>query len=146
MHQAHMIIQQINWLAVLTSTLAYFMLGAIWFNPKVFGSVWMKGHNIGAVTEEDKKKMPMMMITTFVLCFIGVIAMDYFVEVFRVYQVNWRWYSGVKVGLVAGCGFSGVGIAMNYMHTRKSWTLIIIDSSYHVAGMVIAGIILSVWR
>lgn len=140
-----MIIQNLNWLAIAVSALAYFALGAIWFNPKVFGTIWMKGHSI-TPTEEDKKKMPMVMLTTFILCFIGTIAMAYFVEVFRYYQVNWQWYSGVKVGLVAGCGFTGVGMAMNYMYTRKSLTLIIIDSSYHIAGMVVAGIILSVWR
>ena len=140
-----MIIQDLNWLAVVVSALAYFSLGAIWFNPNVFGKIWMKGHNI-TPNEEDKKRMPMVMLTTLVFCFIGAIAMGYFVNVFNFYQVNWRWYSGVKVGLVAGIGFTGVGIAMNYMYTRKSWTVIIIDSAYHVVGLVIAGIIISVWR
>ena len=140
-----MIIQHLNWLAIAVSALAYFALGAIWFNPKVFGTIWMKGHNI-TPNEEDKKKMPMMMATTLVLCFIGTIALAYFIHVFSFYTVNWQWYSGAKVALVGGIGFTGVGMAMNYLYTRKSWTLIIIDSSYHVAGMVIAGIILSVWR
>lgn len=140
-----MIIQNLNWLAVAVSALAYFCLGAIWFNPNVFGKVWMKGHGL-TPTEEDKKRMPMMFAVTFILCFIGAIAVGYFVYVFSFYEVNWRWYSGAKVGLIAGCGFAGVAIAMNYMYTRKSWTLIIIDSAYHVVGMVMAGIIMSVWR
>src|SRR3989304_149705 len=118
-----MIITHLNWLAVAVSAIAYFSLGAIWFNPKVFGTIWMKGHGITEPTEEEKKRMPMMMATTLVLCFIGAITMGYFVEVFSFYQVNWRWYSGVKVGLIAGCGFTGVGMAMNYMYTRKSWML-----------------------
>ena len=141
-----MIIQHLNWLAVAVSAIAYFILGAIWFNPKVFGTAWMKGHGIAAPTEEDKKRMPMIMISTFILCFIGAITLGYFVEVFRFYQVNWRWYSGLKVGLVGGLGFTGVGIAMNYMYTKKSIKLIIIDSSYHIVGMMIAGVIMSVWR
>ena len=140
-----MIIQNLNWLAIAAAALAYFALGAIWFNPKVFGTIWMKGHNI-TPNEEDKKKMPMMMLTTFVLCFIGTIALAYFIYVFSFYTVNWQWYSGVKVALVGGCGFTGVAMAMNYMYTKKSWTLIIIDSSYHIVGMTIAGIIMSVWR
>lgn len=141
-----MIILHLNWLAVAVSALAYFALGAIWFNPKVFGTMWMQGHGISAPTEEDKKRMPMIMITTLVLCFIGTIAMGYFVEVFRYYQVNWRWYSGAKVAVVAGCGFTGVAMAMNYMYTKKSLKLIIVDSAYHLVGMIGAGIILSVWR
>ena len=141
-----MIIQHLNWLAIAVSAVAYFILGAIWFNPKVFGTAWMQGHGITAPTEEDKKRMPMIMISTFILCFIGAITLGYFVEVFRFYQVNWRWYSGVKVGLVGGLGFTGVGIAMNYMYTKKSIKLIIIDSSYHIVGMMISGVIMSVWR
>jgi len=141
-----MIIQHLNWLAVAVSAIAYFALGAIWFNPKVFGTTWIKGHGITAPTEEDKKRMPMVMATTLVLCFIGAIAMAYFVHVFSYYQVNWRWYSGAKVGLVAGIGFTGVAIAMNYLYTKKSLALIIIDSAYHIIGMVGAGIIISAWR
>ena len=141
-----MIIQHLNWLSVAVSALAYFALGAIWFNPKVFGTIWMKGHGIAAPTEEDKKKMPMMMLTTFILCFIGTIALAYFIHVFSFYTVNWQWYSGVKVALVGGIGFTGVAMAMNYMYTKKPLLLIIIDSSYHIAGMAIAGIIMSVWR
>ena len=141
-----MIIQNLNWLAIFVSAIAYFALGAIWFNPKVFGTIWMTGHSL-TVTEEDKKRMPMVMVCTFILCFIGVTALSYFVYVSRFYlHTNWVWYSGLKIGLVAGCGFSGVGIAMNYVYTKKSFTLILIDSAYHVVGMIISGIILSVWR
>ena len=142
-----MIIQNLNWLAVIVSAIAYFALGAIWFNPKVFGTIWMKGHNLAPPTEEDKKRMPMRMLSTFILCLIGAAAMAYFMYVSSSYHhTSWRWYSGVKIGLIAGCGFSGVGIAMNYIYTRKSFTLILIDSAYHVVGMIVSGIILSVWR
>ena len=88
----------------------------------------------------------MVMASTFVLCFIGSFAIAYLVYVISTYQMSWPWYSGIKIGLVAGCGFTGVGIAMNYMYTKKSITLIIIDSSYHILGMIIAGIIMSVWK
>ena len=136
-----MIIQHLNWLAVAVSALAYFSLGAIWFNPKVFGTVWMKGHGI-TPTEEDKKNMGKMMLSTLVLCFIGAITAGYFC-----YAINsWDWMRGAKIGFIAGCGFTGVGIAMNYMYTKKPLSVIIIDSAYHVVGMVTAGVIMSVWR
>lgn len=137
-----MIIQHLNWLAVAVSALAYFALGAIWFNPKVFGTLWMKGHGITGPTEEDKKRMPMMMMTTLVLCFIGATTAGYFC-----YAVNsWDWMRGAKIGAMGGIGFAGVGLAMNYMYTRKPLSVIIIDTSYHVVGMVMAGVIMSVWR
>lgn len=137
-----MIIQYFNWLAVGAAALAYFFLGAIWFNPKVFGTMWMRGHGLQNPTEEDKKKIPMLMISTLVLCFIGSVTTGYFT-----YALNsWDWMRGAKIGAIAGIGFTGVGIAMNYMYTKKPFSIILIDSLYHVLGMSIAGIILSVWR
>lgn len=142
-----MIIQHLNWLAVAVSAIAYFALGAIWFNTKVFGTIWMKEHNIGTPTEEDKKKMPMLMVSTFILCIIGAIAIGYFsYAVNSLHSGPITWMRGVKIGLIAGIGFSGVGIAMNYLYTRKSWTLILIDAGYHIVGMIISGIIMSVWN
>jgi len=140
-----MVITHLNWLAIAVSAIAYFMLGAIWFNPNIFGKTWMKGHNITA-SEEDKKRMPMMMLMTLIMCFVAVVALAYFIYVFSGYTVNWRWYSGAKVGLVAGCGFSAVAIAMTHMYTKKSFKLQIIDSGYHVVGLTAAGMILSVWH
>ena len=142
-----MIIQHLNWLAVAVSAMAYFALGAIWFNPKVFGTIWMKGHGISGPTEEEKKNMGKMMGMTFILCFIGVIAMAYFsYAVNSLHSGPATWVRGMKIGAIAGIGFSGVGIAMNHIYTRKSFTLIFIDSAYHVAGMIVSGIILTVWR
>src|SRR5688572_28117590 len=34
------------WWQVLVAALAYFVLGAIWYNPKVFGTAWAKSHGI----------------------------------------------------------------------------------------------------
>ena len=147
-----MIFQHLNWLSVAISAIAYFALGAIWFNQKVFGTMWMKGHNIGTVTEEDKKRMPIMMLSTLILCFIGATAMGYFSFALNslhpgvIEDSSVQAMKGAKLGAIAGIGFSGIGIAMNYLYTRKSFLIIAIDASYHVIGMIITGIITSVWR
>ena len=33
----------LNWLAVLVAALVYFILGAIWYAPPIFGRAWMRG-------------------------------------------------------------------------------------------------------
>lgn len=137
-----MILQHLNWAAVAVSAVAYFCLGALWFNPKILGTAWMQGHGLSNPTEEDKKRMPMLMGTTLVLCFLGAVVMGYFCMAVN----SWDWMTGAKIGLLAGIGFTASGIAMSYMYTKKSLTLIIIDSGYHVVGLAISGIILSVWR
>ena len=34
------IFSNINWLAVLVATIAYFMLGAVWYSKALFGAKW----------------------------------------------------------------------------------------------------------
>lgn len=43
-----------NWLAILVSALIPLIIGAIWYHPKVFGTVWM---NATGITEDKLKTM-----------------------------------------------------------------------------------------
>ena len=139
-----MIIQHLNWIAVAVSAIAYFCLGAIWFNPKVFGTAWMKGHGITAPTEEEKKNMKMgaMMGMSFIKTFVLIILTAYIVMIIN--------YSGdtmtaIKIGAVLG-GIASLPIGINYIFMKKPFTIWVIDGGYHVCGIIIAALILSVWR
>ena len=44
---------EINFLAVLVAALSSFVVGFVWYNPKVFGTIWM--NEIG-MTEEKAKQ------------------------------------------------------------------------------------------
>ena len=57
---------EINFLAVLVAALSSFVVGFVWYNPKVFGTIWMK--EVG-MTEEKAKQGNMAIIfgLTFVL-------------------------------------------------------------------------------
>ncbi len=135
-----MILSQLNYLAVAVSAVAYFALGAIYFNPKVLGTIWMEGHKLSPPTEEDKKGMGKMMATTFVYCFIACVALGSLVTIIH----PMTWLLGAKIGLLAGV-FTSISIAMSYMYTKKSFQLIMIDSAYHVIGLIIASLIQTAW-
>lgn len=49
----------INWIALLLAALSTLVVGFIWYNPKVFGNVWMK--EVG-LTEENMKGANMIKI------------------------------------------------------------------------------------
>lgn len=53
----------INWAAVIVGTIASFALGGLWYSPKMFGKIWMKG--VG-VSEDDKSGMIPAMIAQLV--------------------------------------------------------------------------------
>ncbi len=49
------------WWQILAATVAYWMIGALWYYPKVFGTIWQKSHGMPEMTEEKKKEVGMMM-------------------------------------------------------------------------------------
>jgi hypothetical protein len=128
-----MILLKLNYLAVAVSALAYFALGAIYFNPKVVGTAWMKGHNLGEPTEEDRKGMGKMMAITFMYCLIGCIGLGCLVLIIQ----PKTWLLAAKIGLLASV-FTSMSIAMGYMYTKKSLQIVVIDSGYHVLGLIAA--------
>ncbi len=128
-----MILTQLNYLAVAVSALAYFALGALYFNPKVMGTAWMKGHNLSEPTEEDKKGMGKMMATTFVYGFVACVGIGCMMKIVE----PGTWLVAAKVGLLASV-FASISLAMSYMYTKKSLQLVAIDSFYHVLGLIIA--------
>lgn len=135
-----MILAHLNYLAVAVSAIAYFALGAIYFNPKVMGTKWMEGHKLGQPTEEDKKNMGKVMGMTFVFCFFACIGIGCLVQII----MPGNMLVAVKIGLLAGL-FASLSLAMSYMYTKKSLQLIIIDSAYHFIGLVIASVIQTAW-
>ncbi len=135
-----MILMHLNYLAVAVSAIAYFALGAIYFNPNVMGKAWMEGHQLGNPTEEEKKGVPKLMAMTFVVCLFACIALGALVKIIHPSSL----LVGAKIGLVAGA-FATIAIGMSYMYTRKGTKLIAIDSAYHVIGLVIAAIIQTAW-
>ena len=135
-----MILTHLNYLAVAVSAVVYFAIGAIYFNQKVFGTAWMKGHSLSPPTEEEKKGMGKLMAVTFVYCVISCIGIGCLVQIIQ----PGNWILGSKIGLLAG-GFASVGIAVSHMYTRKSFTLAIIDSGYHLLGSIIAAVIQTMW-
>jgi hypothetical protein len=136
------IFSDINWLAVLVAAIAYFALGAIWYNKGVFGTKWATGHGLNMNDPEARKGAGKIMIFSF-LCFILItIALA-----FLVVKLNLTVFmSGVKLGLITGVGFSWMAIAISYLYTKKPTSIHVIDGLYHVLGQIVASIILCLWR
>lgn len=130
------------WLHIAVAGIAYFALGAIWYTPAVFGKYWAVQHNI-QMTEETKKRMPMLMVSTFLLTITLALAMGLLLHLM---QAPGTCMSGIKAGLFVGGAFCALPVGINYLYTAKPIKLWFIDAGYHVAGLTLTGIILSVWH
>lgn len=132
---------EMNWLAIVAGTVAYFALGAVWYSA-LFGKRWIAYHNINVEDPEMKKGVAGTMITSFVVMFITVICLAMIV-----YRLDLSGaITGLKLGVLTGAGFSATAISIGYLYTKKSFGLHLIDGGYHIAGQIAAAIILCVWR
>lgn len=135
------IFSNLNWLAILVASLAYFALGAIWYSF-IFKNAWVKHSGVNVNDPEAKKGVLQIMIASLVLMIICCIGLALFLD--KVGSSSWM--SGAKTGVVAGVCFSATGISISYLYEKRPLGLHLINAGYNIGGCVIAGIILSVWK
>jgi hypothetical protein len=135
------IFSQINWLAVIVAGLVYFAVGAIWYAPPLFGKTWQRLHKL-EMTEESKKKLPMMMGMTLVFNLITAAVLALLIYGLQAHGA----LPGLKIGLACGLGFGFTSIATNNVYTQRPLTLTLIDGGYPVVACALMGIVLAVWH
>jgi hypothetical protein len=135
------IFSDINWLAVLVATLAFFALGAIWYSF-LFKNAWIKHTNVNMNDPNAKSGVAGIMVTSFILTFICCIG----IAIFLGKAGSSSWMSGAKVGLVAGVCFCATAISNSYVYEKRSSALHFINGVYNIFGCVIAGIIIALWK
>jgi Protein of unknown function (DUF1761) len=134
---------QLNWPAVAVATVAYFMTGGLWYSKLLFGNTWIKSTGIDMSNPEAKKGVGGVMAITFLLEFIICLALA--ILAYRM-MLTGGVLSGIKLGLFTGVCFSAVVICISYLYQGRPKALTLIDGGYHIAGNIVAAIILCVWH
>ena len=155
-------------LSALAAALSTFIVGFIWYSPKVFGNAWMKAEGL---TEEQLKKGNMAKIfgLSFVLAFVASImvipavvihqfgalgmvggdpelAKPSYTEFLADYGDAFRTFKhGALHGTILGVGLVFPVIAINGLYSHKSWKLILITAGYWVVSLAIMGGIICGW-
>lgn len=73
----------INFLIILAAAVIPMIIGAIWYNPKVFGNAWM---NAAGLTEEKLKNASMAKI--FIITFIFMFILAFVMQMLVIHQVH----------------------------------------------------------
>ena len=136
------IFSQINWLAVLVAALAYFMLGAVWYSKALFGSKWAALVGLDMSNPDKKKGMGKMMAGTFAFIIVTCIALDLLVLRLDLFVIA----SALKLGLITGICFATTAVSISFIYESRPTALYFIDCGYHLAGHLIAAIILVLWQ
>jgi hypothetical protein len=135
-------LSNLHWLHILVATVAYFAIGAIWYSF-LFQKQWIRHHNIDMNNPEGKKGVGIIMLTSFIWTFITVTALAVLIDKLL---TDGGILSAVKIGLATGVCFSALAVSTTYLYLKKSLALHLIDGGYHVAGQIVAAIILVLWK
>lgn len=136
----------LNYLAIIASTLVQFVLGALWFSA-LFGKAWA---NINGFDMTDKKKMEEMQkqMTPFYLLQLAMtFLMNFAIAILipNTTGLHWTAFSGL---LWAGIIVPVVVANVIWGNTkREKWSMqLFILLSNHLLNMLIAGFIISAWK
>ena len=159
---------EINIYAILVAALIPIIVGFVWYNPKTFGSAWMRE---AEMTEEKMKtgNMPVIFIVSFILSFL----LSFFVQFITIHQTGalgmvggdltkalpsytafmadygdaFRTFKhGALHGTMAGILLVLPVIAVNGLFERKSWKYILINAGFWTVCLAIMGGIVCGWR
>ena len=136
-----MISAGMNYWAILVAAIAYMALGALWYSPVLFGKAWMKG--IGKTKEQvDADFSPINYLYGIIAAFLSA----YGIARIMSWSGGDSVIDGIKVALIAGICFVLAAMAVNDIFEKRPRSLTVINTLYHVAGFVVCGIIIGVWR
>lgn len=159
---------EINFWAILVAALSSFLVGGIWYNAKVFGTVWMKETGM---TEEKAQQSNMFKVfgLTFVLAFFlaffmqfiaihqygafGMIngdvskALPSYAAFMNDYENAFRTFKhGALHGFMAGLFLAVPIVGINCLFEQKSFKYAAISSGYWIVVMTIMGSIVCGWK
>lgn len=159
---------EINFLAVLVAALSSFIVGFFWYNPKVFGTIWM---NETGMTEEKARKGNMAktfgltFIFAFMLAFImmpltihqfgalGMVggdatkALPSYAAFMADYQDAFRTFKhGALHGFTSGLFIALPVVATNCLLEQKTFKYAAVTSGYWIVVMTLMGAIICGWK
>jgi|SRR5215471_3110631 len=136
------LLSNLNWLHIAVAAVAFFILGAVWYSPVLFAKPWAKMVNMNMTDPNAKKGMGVMMFGSFILMVICCIALAILYSIIHIDNA----FSAIKFGLFFGVGFALTAISISFIYERKPLGLYAIDIGYQIAGIVIASLVLVLWK
>ncbi|MBF4494675.1 DUF1761 domain-containing protein [Flavobacterium sp. JLP] len=154
---------EINFIALLLAGIVTLVVGFIWYNPKVFGTIWMKENNL---TQEQLRTgnmlkifgltyifslmitMTLMSLTIHQSGAVGMVggpplidsAKPSFAAFMADYGQAYRTFKhGALHGFMSGLFFAFPVIGINGLFERKSWKYILIHAGFWIVTLTLMG-------
>ncbi|MET9230742.1 DUF1761 domain-containing protein [Lentzea sp. NPDC003310] len=136
------VLGDLNWLAVVVATIAYFGLGAVWYAEYAFGRAYQRASGQDLSPPENKSAAAV--AVPLLTCFVITLATAMVGRASNTDNVM----EGLLLGLVVG-----IGIALPVRFVTGAYdmtkpapmTFAVIGAGYHIVGLTLAGAILGLW-
>ncbi len=129
----------LNWLAIVVATIAWFAFSAIWYSVPPLSQAWAKA--AGVDTSGDGPPLAMLFIPTLIGYFVTTVVIGLLVAGIGADGLG----DGIALGVVLGVGFGVVGALVNQVYESKGGSYFLINGINGVIAYAIVGAILAVW-
>lgn len=126
----------VNYLAVLIAAIVYFILGAVWYSDKVFGTDWMAHHGIPLL---ERKPNPIVYVGEFILDLITAFVLAVIISATK--AVNWK--EGLVVAFLVWLGFVFTLQFSGFLWSKKSLKAFLITTGFSLMGLLLMGLIIA---
>ena len=130
------IVTSINYLAVLVSTLVYYVIGFLWFT-KLFGEAWRKETGVPA----DRKPGPVALVGQFISTLLYTIGIAILINLLDTPGIM----GGICAAVIATIFFAIPINSGDLFFTGKK-RLFLLNVSERAVGSLVVGIILGIWE
>ena len=131
---------ELNWLAIIAATIAYYLLAALWFSEMAFYPAWRR-----SIGWEKQRLGLIFYFGPLVTCFATVVALAVLFKATRTSTL----VGGTLLGLLVGIGIvAPVLYNAGALDPKKPhpMTWFGVTAGYHLVGVLIASVILSLWQ
>jgi len=132
---------EINYLAVVVSALAVFILGALWYGP-LFGKAWLASQS----ASQEELMASGSMSKTFALSLAAYAVMAATVAMFIFLRNPPDLSRGLWLAAVLCVGIALPGTLTSVLYSANRFRVFWINAGYQLASFLLIGSILTLWR
>lgn len=130
---------EVNWLAVLAAAVSSFVVGGLWYSPRVFGKVWQRAS--GLSDDQLQSGHPGLVYGgAFLLCLLSAAVFAMFLGPAPAPGF------ATAAGFAAGLCWVAASFGVNYLFERKSIGLFLVNGGYHTVQFTVIGLVLGLWH
>jgi hypothetical protein len=126
------------WIGIVAAAVAGFAIGGVWYGP-LFGKAWMAARGISPESAKDGANMPLIFGTTFLLNLWMAFMLTH---LFGTYDAEVDPHHKLVIAAIAVLGFVIPAMGVNYLFSRVTLKLFLIDAGYWLVNFLAMGLIL----